>query len=227
MRRSAYFADLPARLQPQTDVPVGKLEWREVPGYPDYEISTFGLVRRRAPGHRDLVGGILRPSLSDGVYPTVALFREGRGRTERVHGLLARAFVRAPRAGEVVRHLDGRPQIPTAWTVGYGDHTENARDRRQHAAAMQMDEPSAPLLAAACATVDMLLLGATMNEASARWGMSPSKAAKLRTGRRHEATLALLHQVIARVRERAVEPAGRRMTARAGKARVAPNLSDA
>lgn len=221
MRRSTYFADLPARLRPQTAVPVGRLEWREVPGYEDYEISTFGLVRRRAPGRRNLVGRILRPSLSDGIYPTVELFREGKGRTERVHVLLARAFVRAPRAGEVVRHLDGRPQIPTAWTVGYGDHAENARDRRQHAAA-QLNEPSPELLAAACATVDMLLLGATMGEASARWGMSPSKAAKLRAGRRHEVSLALFHRVIARVGERGPAPGRRRATAGGQRAPTLP-----
>lgn len=201
MRTTSAFDRLPARLRPQTAVRVGVLEWRPVPDYPDYEISTFGLVRRvRASGaHR--AGRVLRPSLSDGIYPTVELYRDGVGRTERVHLLLARAFVREPRPGEVVRHLDGRPQVPTAWTVGYGDDADNARDRREHARSAPLAGPSPAVLAAACATLDMLLLGATMREAAARWGVSPSKAAKLRRGRRHGAELELLFSAVARVLE--------------------------
>lgn len=84
-------------------------EWRTVPGFPSYEVSDRGRVRR--PAGLDSIGRprlarILRPNLSRG-YRHVSLCENARARTVRVHTIVALAFVGPRPLGTVVNHKDG------------------------------------------------------------------------------------------------------------------------
>lgn len=109
-----------------------KEEWRKVPGFSRYSVSSDGLVRRdvriyRAPaglvGHSKVSGGYLRVALiaDDGRYV---------GRT--VHSLVALAFHGPRPAHAVVRHLDGNPLNNAAVNLAYGSHAENVGDSIRH-----------------------------------------------------------------------------------------------
>lgn len=106
-------------------------EWRPVVGYEGrYEVSNTGLVRSllgRAPR-------ILRPGLDsrgDG-YQIVALHRNHRQTTCKVHVLVARAFIGERPNGHEIRHLDGRSQHNCSANIAYGTHSQNEQDKLRH-----------------------------------------------------------------------------------------------
>ena len=80
--------------------------WKEVRGHLDYAISTQGRVRRltKAPG--TWPGRILKPTRNLCGYPAVALTAGGKQVTQRVHQLVATAFL-WPREGLEVNHKNG------------------------------------------------------------------------------------------------------------------------
>lgn len=78
-----------------------------------YEVSTLGRVRRCAPGKNTYAGRLLTPtrpnprSHKDEQYAHVGLFRNGVGKTVRIHILVARAFLGPPPPDKSeVNHID-------------------------------------------------------------------------------------------------------------------------
>jgi hypothetical protein len=92
-----------------------KEEWRPVPFAPDYEVSSYGNVRR---------GGRLLSILGGGRYRTVGI----NGRTHRVHSLIAEAYHGPRPPGFVTRHLDGSSDNNTPGNVVWGTQSENVMD---------------------------------------------------------------------------------------------------
>lgn len=75
--------------------------FKEIPGYPRYEVSNTGKVRRREDG------SLLEGGLSSGGYPKVKLTNEdGERKDENVHVLEARAFYGEIPGARIV-HLSG------------------------------------------------------------------------------------------------------------------------
>ncbi len=73
-------------------------EWRPIPIKPwtgVYEISNHGRVR--------LVAREVKSRIIDG-YPSVTLKYQGKCHTARIHRLIASAFLRPPKDGEMVNH---------------------------------------------------------------------------------------------------------------------------
>lgn len=60
------------------------------------------------------------------------LHRDGRGRTEKVHRLIAIAFLGQPEARQEVRHLDGDPSNNRVDNLKWGTRSENIRDSVRH-----------------------------------------------------------------------------------------------
>lgn len=101
--------------------------WKPIPGFPAYEASDQGAVRRvdRA-GH--LVGKV-----SWGPYTSVQLRRADGARTrKRVHVLVALAFHGPRPIGMQVRHLNGNHTDNRAVNLCYGTPSENQYDRVDH-----------------------------------------------------------------------------------------------
>lgn len=94
--------------------------WKAVEGYEGrYEVSNFGRVKslerkvlvRRKNGHyiNTVPEKILKPTLSVGVtggYPTVKLMMNNKGKTVKVHRLVAQAFIPNPNNYQDVNHKD-------------------------------------------------------------------------------------------------------------------------
>lgn len=205
-RYTSYFECVPDDLKPQTSIPVGVLQWRTLDEFPNYEISTFGLIRRHNPGLNKkfhLVGKILKPYLIEGVYPEVELSNSTGQHRRKVHILLAQTFLdKRPERGELVRHLDHRPQVPTAWSVGWGTLEDNVSDRDYHRLIHALQDPSDELLNCAALLIEMQLNGLNGKEASKKWDVHYSKISKLKNAQRHALELDFLHKVLLRLRSK-------------------------
>ena len=83
--------------------------WRTVPGYPAYEVSVDGVVRRCQGFRCRRAYRVLVPFIRPNGYAQVILYRDGRRQRFGVHQLVALAFL-GPKPSPLhqVAHLDGQ-----------------------------------------------------------------------------------------------------------------------
>ena len=83
--------------------------WRTVPGYPAYEVSVDGVVRRCQGFRCRRAHRVLVPFIRPNGYAQVILYRDGRRQRFGVHQLVALAFLGPkPSLQHQVAHLDGQ-----------------------------------------------------------------------------------------------------------------------
>lgn len=100
-------------------------QWLPVPGWPAYEVSSHGRVRRLG------MPGVLAQRADGHGYLTVTLSDSPRRKTARVHVLVAEAFLGPRPPGLQIRHLDSRSWNCAVSNLAYGTAVENAQDRRR------------------------------------------------------------------------------------------------
>ncbi len=111
-------------------MPRAKERWRQIPGYRDYDVSDLGRIR-------SWKGGKSRPMKTrqggdHDRYPRVTLQNAaGQKKVERVHLLVARAFL-GPARGRLVRHRDGKEWKPQLSNLEYGSYLDNKLDKHRH-----------------------------------------------------------------------------------------------
>jgi hypothetical protein len=105
-------------------------EWRAVPGFSHYEVSSHGQLRSYR--QKRLAPRILRPSASNCGHLRQTLMRDGERVSMLVHRLVLLAFVGPCPEGQEVRHLDGDPTNNRLDNLVYGSRSENIRDRYRH-----------------------------------------------------------------------------------------------
>ncbi len=109
-------------------------EWRSIVGFPDYEVSSAGQVRRIGkPKHGFPPNYILSPFSHPAGYWMVVI-RNGRNRARRlVHQLVAEAFIgQRPSPKHGVAHYDGNPQHNDYRNLRWATQAENIRDTIRH-----------------------------------------------------------------------------------------------
>lgn len=108
--------------------------WRSIPGYPNYEVSGCGSVRRAVSvrGARFHAGALKKASLSGG-YLRVHLYHDGKRSAVGVHELICLAF-HGPRPSpeHEAAHWDGTSSNNTPDNVRWATPLENAADRERH-----------------------------------------------------------------------------------------------
>jgi hypothetical protein len=83
--------------------------WRTVPGYPAYEVSVDGLVRRCQGFRCRRAHRVLVPFVRPNGYAQILLYQGGKRRRFGVHQLVALAFLGPkPSPQHQVAHLDGQ-----------------------------------------------------------------------------------------------------------------------
>ena len=123
-----------------------KKEWRPIPGYPGYEASSDGDIRR---------SNLVLTQYSDQKgYRRLKLSIDGRRVTRLTAPLVAAAFCGPKPEGEVVRHKNGDQRDNRASNLEYGTRSENERDKRRHGTApIGQNHPAAKLTEKQVATI--------------------------------------------------------------------------
>jgi hypothetical protein len=179
-------------------------EWREIEGFPDYEVAADGRVRswRRKPCvWRNPHGGrrgepiVLTGSVTPLRYVAYIL-RDGAGLVKRrlAHRLVAKAFLPPPSPDQTdVAHCDGNPSNNDLSNLRWATHRENQMDMRRHGT-MQDGERC---ITAKITEADALQIRAevmagprgTQLKLAARYGLSPAQISRIAKGKRWAVTL--------------------------------------
>lgn len=109
--------------------------WREVPGFPEYHVSSRGRVKRvhQHPTGGASVGRCLKPWEAGGrrpgqTYHHVDLSQDGKKHRKLVHRLVARAFLGSPKGGRDQVHHKNEDRLDNRVTnLEWVSHTENQR----------------------------------------------------------------------------------------------------
>lgn len=108
-------------------------EWRLAPGFPEYEVSDHGHVRRIAPAQGTAPGRVLAFRADKDGYNVLALRVDGQYRSVRVARLVATAFLGRPADYEEVNHDDADRRndhlANLYWTTKRGNQRHAAKHR--------------------------------------------------------------------------------------------------
>lgn len=108
-------------------------EWRCIPGWPSYEISENGVIRRTVGYKGYPAGYVLTCKLDRYGYYHVGLRRDGSRHWFTVHRLVALAFIgRAPSAKHQVAHNDGVRTNNHYSNLRWATSKQNIADRVKH-----------------------------------------------------------------------------------------------
>jgi DNA-directed RNA polymerase specialized sigma24 family protein len=108
---------------------VDSIRFAEVPGFPRYRVSEFGVVQwASGDGWRPM-----SPSLDSRTgYYGVSLSGRGRRKHFRVHDIVLLAFIGPRPPGMQCRHLNGQKADNRLSNLAWGTPKENAADRTRH-----------------------------------------------------------------------------------------------
>lgn len=100
--------------------------WKAVPGYPSYEVSASGQVRRVLDCRNSKAGRVLQACLRPNGYRFVGLCRGGKVARIAVHQIVMLAFC-GPADGRVVNHKDLNRQNNNLDNLEYVSQAENCQ----------------------------------------------------------------------------------------------------
>ncbi len=105
--------------------------WAEIDGFPAYEVSNQGYVRRtqKARGTRPR---ILKNSKDRNGYAVVNLHHDGKQSKHYVHRLVAHAFVQGYEPGLQVAHSDGNGMNARFENLRWSTQSSNELDKKRH-----------------------------------------------------------------------------------------------
>jgi len=114
------------------------MDWASVPGWPSYEVSTCGQVRRHGPATGAVVGRVLRQLLNPKTgYRSVCLSAHSVQKRVDVHRLVAMTFLGPqPSARHLVAHNDGIRTNNCVTNLRWATQAENLSDCRAHGTAL-------------------------------------------------------------------------------------------
>ena len=107
-------------------------QWRVAPGFPDYEVSSLGEVRRRTASTYP-AGYTLKGDRTRNGYRRVQMMRDGITHRVHVNRLVAEAFHGAPPSDQhQAAHLNGQRSDDRAENLAWKTPSENHADKIVH-----------------------------------------------------------------------------------------------
>lgn len=104
-----------------------KERWLPVGGFENYEVSSFGRVRRAVQSAGARAGHVLKPSADRSGYARVALCANGIVKHRHVHVLVARAFLGKRPSDHEINHMDFNTMNAALVNLEYVSHLDNVR----------------------------------------------------------------------------------------------------
>lgn len=109
--------------------------WKPIPGFPGYEASSVGRVRRIRTYASGLSATILQPNMRADGYLRVSLWLNGKHYHRHVHRLICLAFHGVPSLGLMACHQDGQRTHNTPENLYWGTAADNYSDQLRHGTA--------------------------------------------------------------------------------------------
>lgn len=107
--------------------------WKTITGFPDYEVSDCGRVKRVTPGRGTRAGKIVGKNVSQNGYFRVCLTNDGQHYWVLVHRIVAAEFLgQQPSVIHEVRHLDGDKLNNKSSNLSWGTRADNEADKVLH-----------------------------------------------------------------------------------------------
>lgn len=117
-------------------------EWKLLPDWSAYEVSSLGRVRRCLPGNGTWVGRVLRPNRHRQGYLLYRLMQDGLQRDVLGHILVAEAFLGGTPMGMECNHVNGVKDDNRIENIEVITHSQNMR----HADRNGLRDPHKPNL---------------------------------------------------------------------------------
>lgn len=151
-------------------------EWRTIKGWPAYEVSSLGNVRRVLPG-KGTKTGLLKLQVGKRGYPMATLRMMPRHTKCPVHRLVCEAFHGPPPEGQnEVAHGDGVRTNNRAENLRWASRRENAADTLKHGT-NYISPPASPAICRAIRRARAL--GLSYSQLAARFPVSQGTAWKI------------------------------------------------
>ena len=80
--------------------------WKEIKGYPNYQVSNMGRVKRLSTGYYRRTEKILKPQLQNNGYLHIKLSQKDKTKCILVHRLVAQVFIPNPNNLPQVNHIN-------------------------------------------------------------------------------------------------------------------------
>jgi|JI10StandDraft_1071094.scaffolds.fasta_scaffold08998_15 hypothetical protein len=108
-------------------------EWRQIPGLPSYEASDLGRIRSLKSGRGVInpIGHVLSSCPDLKGYQLVNCRIDGMSRTQRVHRLIARAFIGEIPNGHQINHINGKKDDNRLVNLEIVSPSQNLRHRHE------------------------------------------------------------------------------------------------
>lgn len=106
--------------------------WRNIPGYDNYQVSTYGRIKQISNGPGIVTGRILRPDIAKNNYIFVRIYKNGDVKRFSIHRLVLSAFIGECPQNNECRHLDGNRQNNHLKNLRWGTHQDNVQDCKSH-----------------------------------------------------------------------------------------------
>lgn len=158
-------------------------EWRDISGFPGYQVSSAGSVRSRwkliftpRKGNISVIGDEWH-SLKPGgkYYSYVSLRKEGKSHWFAVHRLVLQTFVGVCPPGHQACHRDGRRENNQLANLYWGTIRENADDVIRHGIQRGVNNPAAKLIPDDIREIRSLYSkGISSKELGHKFGITPS-----------------------------------------------------
>ncbi|CAL5975620.1 HNH_endonuclease [Hexamita inflata] len=101
-------------------------EYRDIDGYPNYEVSNFGQVRNKTTGR------ILKPIQRADGYQVINLCQNKIIKQYLIHQLVSKSFIENPDNYSEIDHCDGVRSNNNVWNLRWVSHRENLKNRNGH-----------------------------------------------------------------------------------------------
>lgn len=160
--------------------------WKAIPGFPDYEASSYGRIGSWKPARNFAPKPKERRVLAmskdkNGYFKTVLASPEGR-KTMRACRLVALAWHGVPAEGMVVRHLDGTKDNDSPSNLAWGTPKENSMDMEDHNTRRRGQDINTSKLTEGD-VVKILKSSEGPTVLAAKYGVTPANISHIRCGR--------------------------------------------
>lgn len=109
------------------------IEWKVIPGFEEYAVSSYGHVKRLTPSKGTYVGKILKSKKDPAGYDSYDLHRKGMVKRLHANRLVALAFLGAPPIETMeAAHKDGNHDNNHFSNLYWATHADNMKDMEKH-----------------------------------------------------------------------------------------------